>query len=179
MELLLRDKVVLITGATGFVGQRLVQALARCGADVTARQHLGMDQQMVRLELQPLQRPPAEQLERAVDVVRTEAELHALASLLSAQAVALYQRLGARMADLGNEAARAAFAAIEAASDGASDEREEQDREPVGAKGNARKRDQEIDQRSLEERLPDGANGHEAGSVLQFARAGGHHVSHP
>jgi rubrerythrin len=47
-------------------------------------------------------------------VVRSVPELFGLAQTLSAQAIERYQELGARMADLGNEHARAAFSAIEA-----------------------------------------------------------------
>lgn len=46
--------------------------------------------------------------------VRSVPELLGLARLLSAQAIELYQELGARMDDLGNEQARVAFATIEA-----------------------------------------------------------------
>jgi rubrerythrin len=46
-------------------------------------------------------------------VVRSARELFTLARLLSAQAAELYRELGSRMADLGNESSRAAFALIE------------------------------------------------------------------
>ena len=47
-------------------------------------------------------------------VVPSLPELFGLVRTLSAQAIKLYQELGTRMTDLGNEHARAAFSTIEA-----------------------------------------------------------------
>jgi rubrerythrin len=46
-------------------------------------------------------------------IVQSVPELFGLVRILSAQAIELYKRLGARMADMGNEHAQAAFAMIE------------------------------------------------------------------
>ncbi|WP_375262803.1 hypothetical protein [Palleronia sp.] len=49
-----------------------------------------------------------------MSTVRTVPDLHALASGMASQAVALYSDLGARMAEFGNENAREAFKRVEA-----------------------------------------------------------------